>query len=199
MFAWYTFYMKMNYPKIVTIIALALVFVGGAWYALEQRAIDLGQKPPAGIRGENEYSVDAFSFAYPDTYHLEEYDMGNGERRHVAVVLTGENETVVPDSEGPVAISVDVYQNDLDNLTPEQWITGTNDSNWKMATSPQERVMVGGKEALTYRWSGLYEAETTVFEHAGNIVAVTVTFISPEDAIRGDFDRILSAFEFSGE
>lgn len=191
--------MTPSYRTIVTVIAGALILVGAAWYALEQRAIRLGEKPPAGIRGENVYSVDAFkfSFAYPETYHLEEYDRGNDERRHVAVVLTDKDVLPAPDSEGPTAITVDVYQNDLDNLTLEQWVTSTNDSNWKMATAPYERVAVGGKDAIAYRWSGLYEAETTVFEHAGNIIAITVTFIAPEDKIRSDYARVLSTFEFN--
>lgn len=192
--------MTSSYRKAVTVAAIILILVGAAWYALEQRAVRLGEKPPAGtgIRGENVYSVDEFkfSFAYPNTYHLEEYDLGNGERQHVSVAITDNDATIAPDSEGPTAITVDVYQNDLDKLTSEQWITTTGDSNWKLATSPLERVEVGGKEALSYRWSGLYEAETTVFEHADNIIAVTVTFIAPEDAIRSDYARVLSTFEF---
>ena len=63
------------------------------------------------------------AFSYPQRYFLEEKELGNAERAHHAIILTEdteENRDVregrAPGREGPVSITIDFYQNNLDQL-----------------------------------------------------------------------------------
>ncbi len=136
------------------------------------------------------------SLSYPDSYTLQEREVGNGERGHYSITII---DTValanLPEAgEGPPSITIDIYQNDLDKLTVEQWIRNTSASNFKL--SPDEVLIpnsVAGVEGLYYRWDGLYPGESIVIAHKGNIVVFSATHLSPDDQIRQDFNRLLGS------
>lgn len=144
------------------------------------------------------------NFAYPPNYYLEEKELGNGERRHHFVELTEnteENRAVregrAPGREGPVSITINVYQNNLDHYEAERWIKSVNDSNYKL--SPDGEIaysVIGGEGALAYRWSGLYEADAIVVARLNNVYMFTNTYIAPEDQIRKDFQKIITTVKF---
>src|SRR3989344_2423906 len=98
------------------IIALLIVLVGGAyWYVQNGEA-------PTGL----EYTSEAYgmSFRYPETYELQEREVGNGERYHYSIVLIDKEAlaTLPQNGEGPPTINVDIFQNNLDQRTVEQWV-----------------------------------------------------------------------------
>jgi flagellar basal body rod protein FlgG len=149
-------------------------------------------------------SLFGFSFDYPENYFLEEKDLGNSERMHTVLVLTEdseENRTLREGTasttarEGPTAITIDVFQN-LENETGESWIRGNGNSNFKL--SPDGILLtakVGSRDGYAYRWSGLYEGNSIVFSHKGNIIMSSVTYLGPNDQIVRDFDIIMRSFE----
>lgn len=149
-------------------------------------------------------SSTGISFIYPGTYHLEEKNTGTGERSRFTIVLmedTEENKAVrdgtAPPREGPVTITIDAFQNNLDSYTAESWIRGTNDSNYKLSPDGViEETAISGEKALKYRWSGLYEGETYALAQGDWIFALSVTYMSKEDLIRTDFQKILDTVTF---
>ena len=134
------------------------------------------------------------AFDYPEGYVLEQGERGTGERRHYAITLI--KETDLPpaaNGEGPTAITIDIYQNDIENLSLNEWLTGTNQSNFKLGDGTYASTTVDGASAVAYRWSGLYEGETTALIHKDNVVALSVTFLTPEDAIIDVYRDILDS------
>lgn len=137
----------------------------------------------------------AFSFSYPEGYVLSEREVGNAHRAHYAITLTRAEDVAVPEGgEGPTGITIDVYQNNLDQQTLLAWLTGGNDSNYKLGDGTYASTTVDDTEAIRYSWSGLYEGETTAFRHAGGIVAVTVTRLAPDDHTE-TYESVLASFE----
>lgn len=136
-----------------------------------------------------------FDLKYPTYYILEEKEIGSGERYHYAIIIREDKEIPI-NGEGPVAITIDVYQNNLDNQTLLNWITSNNNSNYKLSNGTHEATIIGGKEALQYNWSGLYEADTIVTRTKNDIIAFTVTYIDPEEKMRKDFSSIIPTVSF---
>jgi len=189
---------------LVSIIVLVLIAVGAVVVLPRSNTLpnDLGYD----TEKLNVYTSEKFGFQfyYPKKYFLEEKEVGNAERYHYAIILTEDTEEnrlvregKSPGREGPVSINIDTYQNNLDNLSAEEWIRNTNDSNFKLSLEGViTKIMVGNKEALSYRWSGLYEADNLVVARDENIFSFVVTYLTPEDEIRKDFDEIIKAVEF---
>ena len=98
--------------------------------------------------------------------------------------------------EGPTAITIDIFQNDIDKQSIMDWMTGTNDSNYKLGDGAYVRTTVGDVDALVYTWSGLYEGKTTVFAHGDDIIAVSVTWLTPTDGMLADYQLLLDSFTF---
>lgn len=182
-------------PQLFGIVLILVLLIAGAYFYGKQM---FTQEPVAipGATGENLYAngTYGFSFVYPDYYVLTEQEVGNAERMHYAVTLVDTDDTVLPEGgEGPTAITIDVYQNNLDKQTLDDWLE-TNQSNFKLGAGTRAVTSVGGKEAITYSWSGLYEGETTAFIHGDNIIAISVTYFSRTDQIRADYLALLASF-----
>ncbi|MDP3958193.1 MAG: hypothetical protein Q8Q36_01870 [bacterium] len=179
------------------IIALALLLlVAGGFYFLFKSG--LVRAPEALL---NSYRNEAYGieFTYPDGYVLDEKEVGNGERRHYNISLFEDTPFVrdllagkVLGTEAPPSISVDFYQNDLDNQALWAWIRGTNFSNWKLSDERYASTTIDGTEAVTYTWDGLYRGESVVFLHGGNVVMLSVTYHTPEDKLRSDFEETVA-------
>lgn len=180
--------------KLLILIAV-LVVVGGVFF--------FSKDLPAPAPVDNETSTTQYkneqyglSFEYPNTYVLQEKEVGNGERAHYSIVLLDKEwlANIPEGGEGPPAISIDIFQNNIEQMKVEDWIRGTNFSNFKL--SPDEKLStttVAGAEAHTYRWDGLYQAESYVLSHKDNIVMFAVTFNAPEDKVRSEFSQILNS------
>lgn len=149
-----------------------------------------------------EYSSQAYNikFRYPAKYFLEAKEVGDGHRAHYRLVLMEDTEEhrllrdgKLPGREGPPTISIDFFQNNLDKLEAEQWIRGSNDSNFKLSNGSLARASAGGKEGFAYHWSGLYEGDSIVVSRPDNIIMFSVTYLTPEDEIRQDATAILQS------
>jgi hypothetical protein len=55
---------------------------------------------------------------------------------------------------------------------------------------------VGGRDAIGYQWSGLYEGESVAVLYDGNILLFGVSFFTPEDRIIIDFEVLLQSVEY---
>lgn len=143
-------------------------------------------------------SVYGISFSYPKGYVLSEGERGNAERAHYAIVLIAETDAAPPvNGEGPTAITIDIYQNNLDKQSLLGWLKGTAVSNFKLGDGTYVTTTVQGKEAVAYRWSGLYEGETTAFLHKENVIAASVTWLTPEDKIVANYRELISSVRLS--
>lgn len=136
-----------------------------------------------------EYGI---AFSYPESYVLEERDApGSGMRRHHVITLMRKADLPLPvNGEGPPAITIEMYQNDLDKQTTEGWIRNTSASNWKLGEGTLASTTVSGLPALSYRWSGLYEGTSIV--HAGPrwVYVLSVTYLEMGADIIQDFVAI---------
>jgi hypothetical protein len=175
-----------KYRKTILVTLFVLVVLGGT-FLWKTSGIPVYQNDRYG-----------FAFSYPKGYVLTEREVGNGERGHYAITLVREEDSIpVENGEGPTAITVDVYQNNLDNLTLLQWLTGTNQSNFKLSDGTYDTAEVDGVGAVAYSWSGLYEGKTVAVRHKDSIIAFSGTYLAPSDKIIGDFDLVVRSVKFS--
>ena len=172
------------------LIILAILFAGYFLYTGQATEPDGGKTYANASYG--------ISFAYPDTYVLEEREVGNAERYHFAITLMDRiaSENIPQNGEGPTSITIDIFQNNLDKLSTEAWVKGNSNSNFKLsADGLLTSTTVAGREALHYTWDGLYRGESTVFAHKDNIVMLSVTYLSPTDTIVSNFANVLASFQ----
>lgn len=147
----------------------------------------------------NDYYSKTFGieFQYPSGYVLQESDTPSGERvAHHVTLLREEDLPLLQASEGPPVISIDLYQNDLDRYTAEQWIRSSSFSNFKLGEERLATTTISGELALSYRWSGLYEGTTIAVAKGNWVYAFTVTYMQPGDGIVQDFVRVRDSVRF---
>lgn len=199
--------------KTVSVIAIgAIVALGGAYLFMSAQNQDILPSSPNGNVAQDEtedwntYTNEefGFEFRYPKIYFLEEREVGDARRANYFIMLTEDTEEnrlvregKAPEREGPLAITFDIYQNNLDKLSLVKWLTGTDDSNFKLGNGTYGTTTISGREAVVYKWSGLYVADNIAFEHADSIFSVAVTYMNPDDEIRKDFPKILATLRFS--
>ncbi|MBI4128484.1 MAG: hypothetical protein HY460_00405 [Parcubacteria group bacterium] len=145
-----------------------------------------------------ESDVLGLAFQYPDDYILLERDLSTGMRLHHQITLTQARDLPPPENgEGPPTITIDIYQNSLDSYTVSDLIHGGNFTNFKLSPDGvTATTTVDGMPALSFRWSGLYEGETVVTAQPKWAYAFSVTYISPDDQIVRDFERLLQRIHF---
>src|SRR3989344_1338098 len=138
------------------------------------------------------------AFEYPSTYTIGEHDLGNGERAHRDIVLIAKKDLPPPQNgEGPPAITIEVFQNNIENYTADSVIRSTNFTNYKL--SPDGVVAlttVGDQDGLGFKWSGLYEGRSIVVAQPDWVYVFSVTYLAHEDALIEDFERILTTVRF---
>ena len=179
---------------IVTLIIAALLALGIYMFLDKEPSVNVDSP----LAGGNVYTSEKYGikFTYPDIYVLQESEIGDEHRRHYQIMLVQQEDSALREnSEGPTAITFDIYQNNIDQQSLESWLKGTNDSNFKLSDGMYSSTTVDGVPAIEYRWSGLYEADAVAFRHNGAIVALTVTYITPEDANRKAYSDILKSVD----
>lgn len=185
--------------KYVVIVAILFALALGGFFLMQQEAAPTtdGQNPA----GDQHYSNAAYglSFSYPSGYVLSEMDApGSGERAHHVITLIRREDVPLPvDGEGPPAITIDIFQNDLDGASAETWIRNTSASNFKLGDGNLASTSVGGLLALSYRWSGLYEGTTIVVAQEKWVYAFTVTYLELGAPIVQDFVAIRDSVRIS--
>jgi len=175
---------KIILGAVVLVIAAAVYIM---WPSISEAP---GAQSQTATYTSSEYGI---SFVYPRSYALTEHDTGGGERRSHAIVLmkdTPENRALISGetpSEGPPTITIQMFQNNLDHYTTEGWIRGVSDSNFKLSEGRLATTTISGQEALSYRWSGLYEGTTIVQARPAWVYAFTVNYEHMGDDIVQDF------------
>lgn len=156
--------------------------------------VDVGLKKYSS----SDYGV---SFFYPSEYILTELDVPGSEmRKHHIITLVNKKDLPAPDGgEGPTAISVDIYQNNLDKQTTEGWIRNSSISNFKLSGGNLASTTLGGMEALSYRWSGLYEGTTVVTSNPNWVYAFTVTYLEIGAPIIQDFVKLKEGLKINSK
>ena len=145
-------------------------------------------------------TVIGISFGYPDHYVVAQ-DVPSEEGYLHSVTLTEKGIDASPvDSEGPPAIAIDVYARDSSIRTIEDWIRGDRRSNFHLSEdSVLTETEVGGIKGLKYSWDGLYAGESVALIEDGRVLVFSVTYLSPEDRIRSDFERIIATVRFGSD
>ncbi len=190
---------------LIAVLGIALAF--GLYTIVKNRGLFSLQKPPEEVVATTTPPIEAprlityvsdtfgIAFSYPEGYVMKEIDADTKERRHTTITLVRQEEQLPPENgEGPPGIALDFYQNDLDRMTLNGWLN-TAPSNFKLGSGAYASTTVAGIEAVQYRWSGLYEGETTAFLHKDNVVAVSVTFFSPEDELVAVYRALVRTLE----
>ncbi|PIT92069.1 MAG: hypothetical protein COU08_04415 [Candidatus Harrisonbacteria bacterium CG10_big_fil_rev_8_21_14_0_10_42_17] len=141
-------------------------------------------------------------FLYPETYYLETRELGDGHRGHFSIVLTEDTEEnrllregKLPGREGPVAITVDLYQSP-ETLDPVAWMKGFSFSNFKLSDGEYEERIVADKPAVSYSWDGLYQGDSVVVSHQDYVALFSVTHLTPYDPIRSFFSELMNSVLF---
>jgi hypothetical protein len=173
--------------------------VGGFvwWYAKRAEPARPGPAPSFQDT-QKTYTSDAYhiTFQYPANYSLEEKNRGDAHRGHFAIILTEKTDNPPPQGgEGPPAITVDIYQNNLDKMPLLGWLKGTNESNFKLSNGEFSSTTISGASAVEYEWDGLYEAKNIAFVHKDFIYSFAVTHLTDSDQIIKDFDTLMSSVE----
>ncbi|MBI4093585.1 hypothetical protein HY417_01355 [Candidatus Kaiserbacteria bacterium] len=173
--------MRFVWGILVLIVVLAGVYL---WFGASTEA------PQTVERETFDSATYGISFKYPSTYALQEREIGDGHRYHYAITLIDKKAlaNIPQNGEGPPVIAIDIFQNNLDQLSIEEWVRGTSFSNFKL--SPDGRIAstsIASVPALLYAWDGLYLGESMVFSHRDNIVMLSVTSLAREDKIREDY------------
>lgn len=171
----------------VFLVVVILLLVGVAfWIASRERPVVIDGKP---------YSSETYKieFIYPDSYVIAERYVGDPSFPRNAVTLYAKDNLPNPSAgEGPTAINFDIYSNSLAKTPLETWVRQSPASNFNLGNRTLIPTTVDGKSAFTYNWDGLYLGKSVVFEHNGNIIHTSVTYMSEDDIIKYDFDRLIS-------
>lgn len=149
------------------------------------------------------YSSETYgiSFSYPKTYFLtEKLQSGSEKRYHYTISLFEDTEFnrklvagEIKGTEGPVAITFDIYQNNIDKLSLLGWMNNSSASNFKLSDGKHVLMKVHSEEAVRYTWDGLYRGDTVAWLAGNNIIAASVTYNASEDSIKKDFEGVLES------
>ncbi|HYF13187.1 MAG TPA: hypothetical protein VD928_02745 [Candidatus Paceibacterota bacterium] len=135
------------------------------------------------------------AFSYPNTYKIE---LQHTDRGHVVVLMDKVAAANIPvGGEGPPSITVSEFDNSK-NLPLADWIQETPQSNFQLSPdSALNATTLGGKPALAYRHSGLYESDAVAVEQGDKIFVFAAGWMDQNAQIRKDFQEILKTVQFS--
>lgn len=195
----------MDMRAILGLLMILVIAIGGYWLLNERSvtptpvvndAAPATSTAPLLTYASPEYGIE---FRYSSSYQLEERDApGSAQRRHHIVTLMRKEDLPPPQGgEGPPAITIEMFQNDLDDQTTEDWIRNSSLSNFKL--SPDSRLSsttIAGQSALSYTWDGLYRGDTIAIARPAYVYAFSVTYREPSDSIRTDFNALMRTVVF---
>jgi len=184
--------------SVVWIFILLVLAVGGYLYFADTAVAPTGEPNIEEMMQQYQNTTYGISLAYPNTYALQEREVGNGERAHYSITLIDKVAlaNAPQNGEGPPAITIDIFQNDIDQLLINEWVQGSSFSNFKLSPDGVlASTTLAGAPALTYTWDGLYRGKSFVAAHKGNIVMVSGQFLAAEDEIVSDFNAVVSSLK----
>lgn len=155
-----------------------------------------------GVQAPAEYSRYESSefdlaFSYPSSYEIQLHKEGSAEREWHTLVFLPKGYIPPQGGEGPATIVVQHIPNP-EGASLEDWVKGDSRSNWKLAAegATLEPVTVGGQVGVRYQHSGLYETDAVAVAYGGAVYLFSVSWLTPQDQNRAQFDQLLSAVEF---
>ena len=197
----------MNLKSLSILVVLAVILAGGGfWFLSRTDEVRTGTNRNTNATTTGDEIVtyvnvpNKISFTYPSDLYLKEVSRV-GESPELSVVLvedTKENRDVIEGRadtprEGPISITVEIYEND-DDLEAREWMTQS--TNWTIANSSATPATVGGEEGVMYTWSGLYEGKSIVISKNSKVYVFTVTWMTEEDELLKDFNEIINSVSF---
>jgi hypothetical protein len=192
----------MRYIVILGLLILALL---GLYYFMPDAFGNLpntGANTPATTTGGSQtrtYSSDTYdiSFQYPASYALREDDTTfQGTRIRVITLADSQAlESAPQNGEGPPSISVSISSTTA--TSTESWIRTSAVSNFALSTATIfGTTTIDGVQALTYESDGLYATNNVVLLTGGRAYHFSVGWITRQDEIISDFQRLLSTIDF---
>lgn len=179
----------------VAVLATGAYLLISTYGPARQEAPGNTQAPQAGLQQYS--SEDGISFMYPDTYELSSRTEGNAERQWDVLVLLPRGYVPPQGGEGPPAVLVGIFPNP-EELSLDRWVRGDARSNLKLSADQKLSPMtVGGKEALAYRHSGLYETDAVAVAANGRVYIFAAGWIDEDDQIRRDLQNIIKSVKFN--
>lgn len=182
----YTGGMKTYYK--VAIVIIAIGFISWFFYAGRQKT------PVQDAETLLEYSNDVYgiSFSYPSDYILSERDtVASDSQNYHQIGLINKKDIPLPVSgEGPTAIILDIYKNNVNKYSAESWARNAKESNLKLGEGRISTTTISGLAALSFRWSGLYEGTTIVLAKPDFVYTFNVTYLEMGGQIIQDFVKI---------
>jgi len=174
-------------PIILGIVLVLAVAVTGYLFFISPATPEVAHTPSMNLYANGTYGI---SFSYPENYVLSEQEYAQD---HYVITLIREEDAVpvIGAGEGPTAITFEIYGQE-EGATLSDWLSDPR-SNFQLGDGTYASTTVSGNDAVHYGWSGLYEGETTAFLHEGNLIAVSVTYMSPSDPIRATYDAVLAS------
>jgi hypothetical protein len=196
----------MNKKTLITILILAVVIVGLLFIRRSQTPqssqtnTSNSTTATSSLYSNGTYGI---SFRYPDKYDRDEKDINDAQgKRHVITLVTKADKELLSQIEGPTdgptAITVTIVEKAAAKQSLSQWVRTSNLSNFKLAPSHSyASSSVNSLEAVAYSWDGLYQANTIVFPYRENIVMLTMTYITNQDAIWKDFASVIQSLKLN--
>ncbi len=186
--------------KITAILIGLLLVLGAGWFLFSTYLVSKldgtgGVTAPQSDLTAYESEHFGLSFQYRNVYVATTTHAGNGEREWHVLLLLPEGYVPPQGGEGPAAITVQDIPNP-EGVSLEQWVKSDNRSNWKLDGTEPQATTIGGKPALTYRHSGLFEFDAAAVAHNGKIYLFEAGWMAAEDKIRTDFAKLLSTVQF---
>lgn len=178
----------------IVVLCLALI-----WFAFSRR-----ETVPAPVQNTDnlsQYSSDAYgiSFSYPSNYVLEEKDVApeNSQKYHQIILIDKKDLPPPVNGEGPTAITMDLYENDINKYTAEDWARNSKQSNLKLGEGIIAHTTISELPAISFRWSGLYEGTTIVLSKPNLVYTFNVTYMEMGSQIIQDFVKIRDSIKIS--
>lgn len=142
-------------------------------------------------------STQGIRFEYPNSYELTQERERDAERPWHVIVLADRDTVPAPENgEGPPVIAMVIIDN-VENQSLEEWVRTSTFSNFQLSGGGElASTTVDGEDAITYRYSGLYETEAIAAVQGGKIYLFSVGWLDENDRIRQDFESILASVDF---
>ncbi len=187
--------------KTLAIIVGILVVLGAGWFLFSSYLVSKldgtgGVTAPQSDITSFESEHIGLRFEYRNVYVATTAHAGNEEREWHSVILLPEGFVPPQGGEGPPAITVQDIPNP-EGVALSEWIKSDARSNWKLDGTEPQATTVGGKPALAYRHSGLYEFDAVAVAHNGKIYLFEAAWQDANAEIRKDFAKLLDTVQFN--
>jgi hypothetical protein len=196
----------MNKKAIILLLVIILIIIGLVVMKPGSSAKPANTDGPAvSTASSTVYANSAYgiSFNYPGKYVAEEKKLNDAQgKRTVVTLITKSDKALLSQIQGPVegptSITVEIYEGAAKKQSIGTWVKNTKASNFNLAPSKQyASTSISSIEAVAYSWSGLFSANTVAFAYRDNIIVMTMTYLTPQDAIWKDFGTVIQSLKLN--